>query len=166
MGNGKKNKGRPPKLATIVTYGEAESEKMFLESLEHMDPAAILRDKRQGLEEKAAAAAKPRSGRGAGDTVDFTVDLHRLTLHEAQTRIDGVMRQILGKVASGPVTLNVITGKGRHSVGGSAVLPREIHSYVKNHYSAHILRLEDSPADLVVGELPLRGHFKVTFGKR
>lgn len=161
MGDGKKNKGRPPTI--IDPVDEAENERLFLESLENMDPQAILRDKRRGADEKEPQA-KPRPGRGEGQA-DFTLDLHRLTLAEATARIDGVMRQILAKLASGPVTLKVITGKGRHSVG-SAVLPREVHAYVKSRFSSLILRIDDSPADLVVGELPLRGHFNVTFGKR
>lgn len=149
MENGKKN-------------DDEEAERLFLEALENMDPEAVLRDKRRGAEHPAAPA-KPRAGKGGRQ--DFSLDLHRLTLHEAQGRIDGMMRQVLAKLASGPVTLRIITGKGRHSVG-SAVLPREIHSYVKSRYGAHIVRIDDSPADLVVGELPLRGHFDVTFGKK
>ncbi len=164
MGDGKKNKGRPPKLPVVDPIDDAEAERLFLESLENMDPQAILREKRQGSEEKEPQA-RPRPSRGGDGQADFTLDLHRLTLTEAQNRIDGVMRQVLAKMASGPVTLKVITGKGRHSLG-SAVLPRGVHTFVKSRYAAHILRIEDSPADLVVGELPLRGHFHVTFGKK
>jgi DNA-nicking Smr family endonuclease len=164
MGDGKKNKGRPPKLPAVDPIDEAEAERLFLESLENMDPQAILRDKRRGLDEKEPVA-RPRPGRGGDGQADYTLDLHRLTLAEAQGRIDGVLRQILGRLAAGPVTLKVITGKGRHSLG-SSVLPREIHDYVKSRYAAHIHRIDDSPADLVVGELPLRGHFNVTFGKK
>lgn len=172
MGKGKKGK-RPdkvPQLPSVTIEDEADGERLFLESLEKMDSAQILREKgADDIEAQARAdanKASPRSSnRAGGDGADFSVDLHRLNLQEAQARIDRVLSQILSKLASGNVTLKVITGKGRHSVGAS-VMPREAHSYVKTHYGRYIVRIDDSPADLVVGELPLRGHFNVTFGRR
>jgi hypothetical protein len=70
MGDGKKNKGRPPKLPTVDPIDEVEAERLFLESLENMDTQAILREKRKGADEPETVS-RPRPSRGDGQ-VDFT----------------------------------------------------------------------------------------------
>ena len=62
---------------------------------------------------------------------------------------------------TGIVYLKVITGKGLHSRQGLAVLSREIHDYISNKYIHDIVEIDDSPCDVLMHGVPIRGHFNV-----
>ena len=129
-----------------------------------MDPRAA----KQKLRDEAASAAptgkgaaeRPEQTKGGKSGGGHSLDLHRLTLTEAESAVDRFLGDLLnGK--GGEVTVTIITGKGRHSGEGGGVLSKEIHNYVKRKFGRQIVAIEESPAKLVVGELPIRGHFKV-----
>jgi hypothetical protein len=150
---------------------EPDAEEIFLKSLENMDPRAA----KQKLRDEALSRPSPGKG-GASDPSsstpspgkgmrDHSLDLHRMTLVEAEAAVDRFLAPLLtGR--GGEVTVTIVTGKGRHSGEGGGVLAKEIHGYVRRRYGAQIVAIEESPADLKVGGLPLRGHFKVVFARR
>ena len=61
---------------------------------------------------------------------------------------------------TGLVYLKVI-GKGLHSKDGVGVLSREIHDYISNKYIHNIMEIDDSPCDVLIHGVPIRGHFNV-----
>lgn len=88
-----------------------------------------------------------------------TLDLHGLTAEEARDEIRQFIDRLLSQT-HGKFTVRIITGKGLHSRDG-AVLPRDSHYFVKQRYSDRIVRIDDSPADVLLGGIPIRGHFDV-----
>jgi len=87
------------------------------------------------------------------------IDLHGHTVDEAKAEVDREIGR-LSLVRGQRVHVRIITGKGRHSQG-EGVLPRAIHDYVSQRFARIIDKIDESPADLVLGELPMRGHFDV-----
>lgn len=148
---------------------EPDAEEIFLKSLENMDPRALkqkLRDEAASAPPTGKAAAeRHQSGKGASG---HSLDLHRMTLAEAEYAVDRFVGDLLNASAGrgGEVTVTIITGKGRHSGEGGGVLAKEIHHYVQRRYGRQIVAIEESPANLVIGELPIRGHFKVILSRR
>ena len=57
--------------------------------------------------------------------------------------------------------VKIITGKGRHQQRGEHLLARDVHSWLEHKYRAWIVEIEQSPHDVLIGDLPLRGHFEV-----
>jgi DNA-nicking Smr family endonuclease len=163
-GKDRDDEHRIRKLPSVDFEDFAEADRIFRESLENLDslpPEARSGDTPpKGKEPGRRHAAPPRER-----VRERLVDLHRLTLHQAKARLDAEIGEVLATL-SGPVTLKIVTGKGLHSGPGGAVLPREIHRYVRSAYGDFILRIDESPADVALGGVPLRGHFSVTFGKK
>jgi hypothetical protein len=153
---------RPPKLddPEARAKAEAEEDQIFQAAMANMGKVPV---KDRTPEPQRLGAGPAKAARG-GDVLK--VDLHRLTLDEAQERIDAVLEGVIADLKPGDrVKVQIITGKGRHSEGGG-VLAREAPRYVKRRFKDFIVAIEDAPADLVVGELPIRGHFHVTLGRR
>lgn len=139
-----------------VTFDlEDDAEKLFLDALERLDPEHV-RAKSQDLAdvpgEKTRSIQKP--------IAPLTVDLHNFTLRQAMDVLTQKIDDGLLQATSPTIVVRVITGKGRHSQG-DAVLPREMHEYVQSHYRSRLVRIDESPAKLVLNGLPLRGHFDV-----
>lgn len=87
------------------------------------------------------------------------IDLHGMTVDEAQRAVDAVIARLpRGQEAR----LRIITGKGLHSGPEGGVLGRDIHYHVATRYRSAIVRLDESPADVRLGGVPIRGHFDVT----
>lgn len=168
---GRKNKnsrgegGKPPKVDVEIS---PEADQLFLDAMAQESGPVVDKDKQLDLAKAAedAALRAKSSGAGGDGASGRSVDLHGCTLAEAQDRVDHAFSTLFQTLASTPVVLTIVTGKGRHSGPGGAVLPREIHSYVRSRYRPYIVRIEDSPADVVLGDLPVRGHFRVWFAKR
>ena len=142
-----------------MKQGELREIELFLEAFERLNKVP---SKDRVLDE---IENMHRTTKGAKQSGPKVLDLHHCTVPEARGRVDGMLANIVANLKA-PVTVQIITGKGRHSGAGGAVLAREIHQYVKVKYADYIVTLEDSPADMVVGELPIRGHFHVTLGKK
>jgi len=148
--------GKPPKKGIEFDDFE-EGDRLFQESFETMEVDPSLTKDRE-------PPPVPRGAAKSRGEKRF-VDLHRLTLEAAKARVDAEIASILGS-GKLPVRLKIITGKGLHSGPGGSVLPREIHSYVSARYATHILSIDDSPSDVAIGGVPLRGYFSVTIGRR
>lgn len=180
---------RPPKLDDSAARHEAEAEadRLFLEAMARLENVPV-KDRALDQESEAKRSSVPGTPRGSsvpgapaapgalgkatrrsvpGADGVIKVDLHRLTVAEAEARVARVLAGLVDGLKPGDrIKVQIITGKGRHSGSGGAVLAREIHRFVRRQFGASIVAIEDSPADLVVGELPIRGHFHVTLGTK
>tara|TARA_B100001964_G_C14170360_1_gene571145 strand:+ start:757 stop:1251 length:495 start_codon:yes stop_codon:yes gene_type:complete len=92
------------------------------------------------------------------------LDLHSFTLAEARSYVD---REISTFIASKDLTINlkIITGKGRHSGVEGPILAREIHVHIKKKWREYIAQIEDSPIDVTINSVPIRGHFHLILKK-
>ena len=148
---------KPPRLRSVVMEDEEESRSLFLDAM------AALDGKKLPDKDAAWAKASPARSEGRSDkkSSNPSIDLHGLTLDQAKDYVSLRLDAILDDL-SGQTTVTIITGKGKHSGPGGSVLAKEIHRFVRLRYEAQIVYLEESPADLVVGQFPLRGHFRVS----
>ena len=149
---------RPPKLPSIATESEDESREIFLAAVAKLDT--------QKPPDKDSQSQKAQNPRLAPKTDShkskpIQIDLHGLNLEEAKGYVRVVLQTILRDL-SGQLTVTIITGKGRHSGPRGAVLPRQIHDFVLRNFSQYIVYIEESPSDVTIGGLPIRGHFRVT----
>lgn len=151
---------KPKKLPSLLVGESDDDEALFRAAVEQLDPSAIKAKLQSGegpSPATPAAAAQPSARE---------IDLHRCTVEEARRAIDAVIGQLVTPGTSlwrqgGQVRLKIITGKGLHSGPGGPVLARDIHRYILTMYASHIVSIEESPADVVVAGVPLRGHFHV-----
>jgi hypothetical protein len=88
------------------------------------------------------------------------IDLHGLTVEQALSKLGRLIDEQLQR--AGKFELMVITGKGIRS-SGRPVLAREAWDFVSSRYMSQIERIEDSPAEVLLGGIPIRGHFNVVF---
>ena len=145
-----------------------EDERLFLEAVARFKPSEAL--KAADRKDAAAAKASPKSKDGAGGDKRAapgkprTLDLHGLTLEQAQRRVDQFIPEILKqlKTAGEKVRVRIITGKGTRDGQPAGVLAREIHTWVSQRWARHIVSIDASPADVLVGGIPIRGHFDLT----
>jgi DNA-nicking Smr family endonuclease len=118
---------------------------------------------KKSLSKKSLSKKGLRSG--------IIIDLHGLTLEEAKSRVKGDIADafsVVGKYQEKYlVEAKIITGKGKHSSSTSnksyeiGILAKEIHGFVRSAYKNRIVQIGESPADLLVNGLPVRGHFTV-----
>jgi DNA-nicking Smr family endonuclease len=158
----RKKKPKPKKLPSLLVGESDDDEALFRAAVEQLDPHAVRAKLESGVE--ASPPAAPHSTGSAAAVRE--IDLHRCTVEEARRAIDAVFAQLVTPGTSlwrqgALVRLKIITGKGKHSGPAGPVLAREIHRYVALTYASHIVSIEESPADVVLGGLPLRGHFHV-----
>ena len=89
----------------------------------------------------------------------ISIDLHGLTVTEAETEIERKIQTL--RRTQKHLKLRIITGKGLHSAGGQGVLARDIHHFVKQRFGPSIVSIQESPLDVQLGGVPIRGHFDV-----
>lgn len=154
---GEIDRRKPRRLESVVIEDEALSGSLFLDAMAQLE-GKNLPDKDAAWERRSAERPQTRPDRRS---ITPSIDLHGLTLEQAKDyaslRLDSLLDE-----TSGQFTVTIITGKGKHSGPGGSVLAREIHRFVSQRYDDHIVYIEESPGDLVVGQYPLRGHFKVS----
>ena len=137
---------------------EENAEQLFLDAVEKLSPQAIA--------EKESAAKKSMEVRsGSPKEKSRSVDLHGLTLSEAQSKVKNTIDCLLA-ARGDDFSLRIVTGKGIHSGPGGGVLAREIHEFVRLRFSEAILEMTDSPASVSLSGVPLRGYFDVKFRAR
>ena len=153
--------GRVPRLPAIKFEDFADADAVFLQ---HISEEEFRPSVSKMVEIPGNSESKPARKSRAGDT-RLEVDLHGLTLSEAIQCLDAAIAKALAG-AQREVTIKVITGKGLHSGPGGGVLAREIHSYVSARYGLIISRIDASPAEALLGGVPLRGYFVVTLMPR
>ena len=154
-----KNKGHPPpKIQGSVRIElEDNAEEIFLASLNELTPQQISKEKLEASP-LSPKRVKPQSHR---HSQEISIDLHGFTIEGAKKFVHQRIISLLAQHRA-PFTLNIITGKGLHSPERKGVLAEEIHHYVKKHFQAQIIQIDDSPAAVTYDNLPIRGHFKVT----
>ena len=152
---------RQPKAPAISFEISEEADRAFIEAMAGLDPSKIPGKDLQTDEDamRGALAVGARS-RAKSSAPDITLDLHGYTLSEANDIVGNKISEILVSKA-GIVTLRVITGNGHHSGPGGSVLAKGVHSYVEQRFRKAIERMDSAPADVIVGNLPIRGHFDV-----
>ena len=93
------------------------------------------------------------------------IDLHGQSLEEAKKT---VLRGYDHASSYGhkTVLLRIITGKGKHSGVGGAILPVEIYDFVCNQLKSAILSIDESPSEAKIGGLPIKGYFDVRLSAR
>ncbi len=155
--DGEKDTRKPPRLQTVVMEDEEASRILFLNAMAELEG--------KPLPDKDAAREKVSEERLAGRSEkklsNSSIDLHGLTLDQAKDYVSHRLDCLLDDL-SGQTTVTIITGKGKHSGPGGSVLAKEIHRFVRQRYDAQIVYIEESPADIVIGQFPLRGHFRVS----
>ena len=95
-----------------------------------------------------------------------SIDLHGMTLDEAKRYVEAQINNVLAQ--QGKHTIRVITGKGLHSSDafGGGVLAKEIHAFVKSRFGRFITKIQESPHEVAIDGIPIRGHFDVSLQRR
>lgn len=160
-----RKKDKPKKLDHLLIDSSEDDAALFRAALDALDPAAI--KAKQDREVPAESSAKS-SRRKDPATPAHAIDLHHCTLDEACRKIDAIISGLIAGrwsdktlTPNGHLHLKIITGRGRHSGTQGPVLAREIHRYVLSYYANHIVSIEESPAEALVGGVTVRGHFHV-----
>jgi DNA-nicking Smr family endonuclease len=144
----RKSPGKLPPHSNVKFELEENAEELFLEALDHIDPG----QKREDRQKSTA----PRKGQRRPTRTK--IDLHGMTLDEAKKALDVFVGDLIALGVTSQIT--VITGKGLHSNDSGGVLIKDIPRYVKEKYGNFISWMEESPDDLRIGQVPIRGHFK------
>lgn len=145
MGN---KKNRIKKIRPQIKFDLEENAEQLMR--EAMDEVPEFIDKENDLPQKPVATKSSSSF--------HELDLHSFTLAESQRRIDALFQQV---ISTQKVRIRIITGKGRHSRDGENLLARDVHAYVVQKYQDWIVEIEQSPHEVLLGSLPIRGHFEV-----
>lgn len=103
---------------------------------------------------KPASQPKPKS-----KSERYDIDLHGLTVEEAQRHVVKAIEDILASAKGQTVNIRVITGKGHRSRGGEPQLIHSIHHVVESRFKSRLISIEVSPHELKIGDSYLKGHF-------
>ena len=87
------------------------------------------------------------------------IDLHGLTVEEAQRHVVRAIEDILANAKGQTVNIRVITGKGHRSRGREPQLVHSIHHVVESRFKSRLISIEVSPHELKMGDSYLKGHF-------
>jgi DNA-nicking Smr family endonuclease len=141
-----------------VEQQSSQGDSFFSQALEFFDAADARKDDSEQNKQK-------NSGR-TGDKSLISIDLHGMTLSEAQDHVYRVMSRHLGESPRSELRFRIITGKGVHSGHGGGILAKEMHAYVSQRFSSMIIKIDSSPHEVAVSGLPIRGHFDVVLKSR
>jgi DNA-nicking Smr family endonuclease len=87
------------------------------------------------------------------------IDLHGLTVEEAQRHVVRAIEDILTNAKGQIVNIRVITGKGHHSPNKRPQLLHSIHHIVEDRFKSRLISIDASPHLLKIGDSYLKGHF-------
>lgn len=107
----------------------------------------------------------PKARKSAGECRWSEIDLHGFTAQAAKEALDSVIKEWRASQFH-ELKLKIITGKGLHSADGKAVLSVEVFRHVTKRYRGLIHKVDEAPHKVVVGGVPIRGHFNVHFRKK
>ncbi|WP_132314730.1 Smr/MutS family protein [Pseudobacteriovorax antillogorgiicola] len=145
LGKQRKTNRKPIKHSGLFDIEEDAAE-IFLSYLEN-DPMPI----------KDNELEKPKKQNRSKRKAEVSLDLHGMTVFEAQAYIDEKLSQIRAKHVKYRVRL--ITGKGLNSGLSGPVLASEIYQYVRDRYGHQIETIDDPPAAARINNIPIRGYF-------
>lgn len=111
---------------------------------------------RKDLESEQNPEAKSRPKK-KNDRYD--IDLHGMTVDEAQHYVVNAIDDILAGAKGQTVTIRVITGKGNRSRDRGPQLIHSIHHVVESRFKSRLISIEVSPHELKIGNTYLKGHF-------
>ncbi len=137
---------------------ESDAENLFKTAVDAMGKSSAPLDDKDA-ETKAHQAGKSRKNKGA----TIKIDLHGMTLEVAKRHVDNRINGILAQLSPGAsAAFDIVTGKGLNSGSGGGVLAREIPEWVRQRFAPHIVDMDESPAEVQLGGMPMRGNFRVT----
>ncbi len=138
---------------------EEDSQKIFEEAIKSTNWAQVAKEK------EASEAVKKRKT-PKKQMVEKTIDLHGYTVKESKALLTELIHKAISSEAK-ELKLKIITGKGLRSASeGGGVLAREIPLHIEVKWAKRILFIEDSPAKVLMGGVPLRGDFTVILDVR
>lgn len=91
--------------------------------------------------------------------VRHNIDLHGLTVAEAQNYVVKAIEDLLASAKGQIITIRVITGKGHRSRDRSPQLVHAIHHIVEARFKSRLISIEVSPHELKLGDSYFKGHF-------
>jgi len=147
------------KHSSVYFEIEEDAEELLRSHLEEYMPPDKDGSKLEPAAQKNKAKPKAKAARKRPPL--RKIDLHGQTLIEAQNTIDQLFTELLHGRLAQRIEVQVITGKGLHSGPSGAVLAKHIHNYIVQRYQMSIESIEDSPDDLRLNGIPIRGHFNV-----
>lgn len=131
---------------------QEEEAKLFKEALEN--------DSFQAKESEAERTERfANNKRSQKKNARHDIDLHGMTVADAQDYVVQAIQEILSHAKGQPVEIRIITGKGHHSVGRQPQLISEIHYVVEAKFRHRLISIEASPHELNLGGTYLKGHF-------
>jgi len=89
----------------------------------------------------------------------FDIDLHGMTVQDAQSYVIRAIQEILDGAKGQMVEIRVITGKGHRSKDRAPQLIHSIHHVVESKFKHRLISIEVSPHELKLGDTYLKGHF-------
>jgi len=102
---------------------------------------------------------RKQKGRAAQKSSLHEIDLHGLTVREAQNHVIRSIDAILDHAKGQTVSIRIITGKGHRSQGREPQLISSIHHVVESTFRHRLISIEVSPHELKLGGSYLKGHF-------
>lgn len=157
---GQKKKIKKPKILSkdhvLKIELEENADELFLEAIENIDINGL--GDVVAPEDSAFGAERKET-----PVVRFEIDLHGKTLQEAKIFLTESIDRYLDHYPNQKAKIKIITGKGLHSSDRGGVLPREIHRYVGLRYKGSLKSIQESPDDVRINGIPIRGYFIVEF---
>ena len=140
---------------------EENSLEIFEEYLNKTDWDKVAKE----VSRKGKEALKEKKKPNKNKELKTILDLHGHTLREAKEVLDSLVLDVINSKMDS-LSLKVITGRGLHSKDGPGVLAREIPLHLSAKWARRIVFIEESPANLLLGDIPLRGSFIVILDTR
>ncbi len=129
---------------------------MFLDAIENISDSTI-KSAKKSADEKPASVAKPKTD------LSFEIDLHGYTVAQAENFLAKRFAEFSKLYSGEKIKAKIITGKGLHSGPGGSALSTSAHTFVRKLLGAKIISISESPAQLKINNLPIRGHFDLIF---
>jgi DNA-nicking Smr family endonuclease len=113
------------------------------------------------IDKKDLTEAKPRTPSSPAKKKDvrYDIDLHGMTVDEAQRHVVMIIENLLDKRRGQLLHIRVITGKGNNSPNKRPQLLHSIHHVVEDRFKNRLISIDASPHLLKIGDSYLKGHF-------
>jgi DNA-nicking Smr family endonuclease len=143
---------------SVQFHLEEDAQDLFLA---HLEAEGVPdKDEQAGLTMETPSARRKGSRRHRGQSRPRSIDLHGLTIAEAEQLVEERFAAWLSRPGQ-ELCVRVITGKGRHSGPEGGVLAGHMHQYVAKRFGHWIRQMDESPDDLRLNGIPIRGYFEV-----
>lgn len=156
----------PPVHGNGVRFDmEEDAENLFKQAMDDLENGRVAAPNKDGHEDAQSKNSRPSR------PPPQKIDLHGMTVQQARGHVDARINEIISGLVTGSsggatVTVVIVTGKGLHSGAGGGILARDIPEWVRNRFARQIVAMDESPADVQLGGIPVRGFFRVTLRAR